>query len=176
MRERAAGPPDGIEEVHERPTTGWRRHASPISLLILGAVVLLAMSGALGRERDWQATSAGGSVLSVHAPEIIRNGEFLEMRIVVAADEPIDSVSIGIEASLWEDLTVNTMIPAPTSEEFRDGQFRFGFGRLEAGNEFLLKIDLQVNPDIVAGNDGRLTLFDGDEPMAAVDLSLIVLP
>lgn len=137
--------------------------------------MLLGMSGVLGHERDWTA-EADGTHLHVHAPEVIRNGEFLEMRIRVASERPIQELVIGIEATLWEDMTVNTMIPAATDEESSDGEFRFTFAPMEAGGEFLLKLDLQVNPDIVSGNDGVVSVHDGEERLVSVDLSMAVLP
>jgi hypothetical protein len=167
--------PDGIGEEHIRPMEDWRRHASPLSLAVFGVVILAGMTGLLGHERDWRAES-GGRSLAVHAPEITRNGEFLEMRVRVESEEPIDELGIGVEGALWEDMTVNTMIPAPTEELAEDGEFRFAFGPLEAGTAFDLKIDLQVNPDIVGGNQGAVTLYDGDMRLTAVEISMAVLP
>ena len=154
--------PDGIGDEHARPTAGWRRHASPLSLAVFGAVIALSLFGVLGHERDWRA-EANGVSLEVHAPETIRNGEFFETRISVASEgRHIDELVIGIDQALWEDITVNTMIPAATDEESVDGAFRFTFAELEPGTAFLLKFDLQVNPDIVGGNEGRVTVYDGD--------------
>ncbi len=167
--------PEGIGDVHERPRASWRRHASPLSLVVFGSVVALGLSGVLGHERDWRAEDAGHRLL-VHAPETIRNGEFLEMRITVEADEPIGELVVGVDAGLWEDLTVNTMIPAPTDEVSDDGEFRFTFGELEAGTSFLLKIDLQVNPDIVGGNEGAVTVYDAEAPLVGTPISIAVLP
>jgi len=168
-------PPDGIGEEHVRPVASWRRHASPSSLAVFGAVILLAFTGFLGHERDWRA-AAGGAQLLVHAPEVIRNGEFLEMRITVESDEPIGELVVGVDSGLWEDLTVNTMIPAPTDEVSADGEFRFTFAELEPDTPFLLKIDIQVNPDIVGGNDGVVTMYDGEEPLVETTVSIAVLP
>ena len=167
--------PDGIRRDHIRAPGGWRRHASPLSLAVFGSVILAGLTGVLGHERDWVGESAGQR-LTVHAPEVTRNGEFLEIRVGVESQEPIDEVAIGVEAALWEDMTVNTMIPAPTEELAEDGEFRFGFGPLEPGTAFDFKIDLQVNPDIVGGNEGTVTLYDGEEPLTAVDVSIAVLP
>ena len=168
-------PPDGIGEDNQRPAQSWRRHASPLSLLAFGSVIALAFAGFLGHERDWRA-EAGGTRLLVHAPEVTRNGEFLEMRITVETAEPIGELVVGIDSALWEDLTVNTMIPAPADEESDDGEFRFTFAELEPGAEFLLKIDLQVNPDIVGGNDGAVRVYDGDRLIVEADTSITVLP
>jgi len=167
--------PDGIREEHLRPTNGPRRHASPLALVVFGLVIVLGLTGLLGRERDWRA-EAGGVALAVHAPEIIRNGEFLEMRFTVAADTDIADLAIGVGAPLWEDMTVNTMIPAAAEEMSSEDEFRFSFGPLASGGSFELKVDNQVNPDIVGGNEGTVTQYDGDEPLATVDLNITVLP
>jgi hypothetical protein len=167
--------PDGIGKEHESPRMGLRRHASPLSLGVFGAVIVLGLTGALGHERDWQAEGEGAR-LTVHAPEITRNGEFLEMRVSVEAGSAIENLAIGVDKALWEDMTVNTMIPAATEETGMDGEFRFTFGRIEEGATFDLKIDLQVNPDIVGGNAGAITLYDGERPLTSVDIGLLVLP
>ena len=167
--------PDGIGSEHLAPRNGLRRHASPLSLAVFGSVIVLALSGLLGHERDWRSESSG-TVLTVHAPEITRNGEFMEMRITVEATTPLEDLAIGVDKALWEDMTVNTMIPAATEETGTDGEFRFAFGPMEAGTRFDLKVDLQVNPDIVGGNQGLLTVYDGDRSIAAVDIGIMVLP
>ena len=167
--------PDGIGAEHVRPAGPLRRRASPLSLGVFGLVVVLAMSGVLGHERTWLA-EGGGATLEVHAPEVIRNGEFFEMRVRIASEAPIAELVIGVEESLWEDITVNTLIPAATEEKSEGGQTRFTFAELAAGTTFLFKIDAQVNPDIVLGNDGAITLYDGEAELAAVDVSITVLP
>lgn len=168
-------PPEGIDERHERPMRGWRRHANPLSIVVFAAVVALGMSGALGHERDWEAAEDGVQ-LTIHAPEVIRNGEFLEMRVRVTSQAPIAELSIGVEARLWEDLTVNTMIPAAAEEASEDGELLFTFSQLPADTEFLWKVDLQVNPDIVLGNAGRVTVYDGTDPLVSADVTIDVLP
>jgi hypothetical protein len=167
--------PDGIGDEHVRPLAGWRRHASPLSLGVFGAVVLLALTGMLGRERQWDARG-GGTALTVHMPELIRNGEFFEMRITVESDEPIGELVVEIDQAIWEDMTVNTMIPAPSDEASEDGAFRFAFAELAAGTPFLLKVDAQVNPDILGGNEGIVTVYDREEPLAEVAVEIGVLP
>ncbi|MGH2380860.1 MAG: hypothetical protein ACRDG7_06515 [Candidatus Limnocylindria bacterium] len=173
--DRPVTPPDGIGDDHARPISGWRRHASPLSLVVFGTVVLLSLTGVLGHERDWRA-EGNGVALAVHAPETIRNGEFLEMRINVETEEPVGDLAIGVEQALWEDMTVNTMIPAAAAEESADGEFRFVFAELEARTPFLLKVDLQVNPDILGGNDGLVKVYDGDDLLVETRVDIAVLP
>ena len=173
--ETPARPPDGIGEEHARPPEGWRQHASPLALVVFGLVIALGLTGLLGREAEWRA-EANGVRLAVHSSEIIRNGEFFEMRISVEADEPIGELVVGVDEELWKDMTVNTMIPGAVEEASADGEFRFTFAELEAATRFILKVDIQVNPDIVAGNDGTVTVYDGEAPLATTDVNITVLP
>jgi hypothetical protein len=167
--------PDGISDDNLRPVAAWRRHASPLGLAVFGIVVALALSGFLGHERTWAAESSGTS-LEVHTSEVVRNGEFLEMRVRVVPDGDVGELVIGIEDALWEDVTVNTMIPAASEEANADGETRLTFAELVAGTEFLLKVDMQINPDIVGGNAGRITVYDGETELVATDISITVLP
>jgi len=167
--------PEGIGDEHSRPVAGWRVHASPLSLVVFGVVIVLALTGLLGRESDRRAEGSGVR-LAVHSSEIIRNGEFFEMRISVEADEPIGELVVGVDEELWKDMTVNTMIPGAADETSADGEFRFAFAELEAATPFILKVDVQVNPDILAGNDGAVTVYDGETPLATADVSITVLP
>lgn len=171
----AAPPPDGIGEREIQPIEGWRRHASPSSLIVFGAVVTVALLGLLGHERTWGAAGDGAS-LEVHMPEVIRNGEFFEMRLTVEAVRDIGALVVTVDQSLWEDITINTQIPAPAEEVSEDGVYRFTFGQLAAGTTFLFKIDGQVNPDIVGGNEGRITVLDGGRVLAGTTVTMGVLP
>ena len=167
--------PDGINERHIQPAEGWRRHASPLSLVVFGAVIVLALTGMLGHEREWNVES-GGTALTVHMPRVIRNGEFFEMRIGVESDEPIGELVVGIDQAIWEDMTINTFIPTATEESSGDGEFRFTFAQLPAGTPFLLKIDAQINPDILGGNQGTITVYDAEQRLVETGIDIGVLP
>ena len=167
--------PDGIREEQVAPTSGLRRHASPLSLAVFGSVIVLGLTGVLGHERDWRSESEGLG-LTVHSSEVIRNGEIFEIRITIEANHAVEGLAIGVDQALWEDMTVNTMIPAAAEETAENGEFRFGFGPMEAGTTFDLKVDLQVNPDIVGGNDGAVTVYDAETLITTVDIGITVLP
>ncbi|MEO6579274.1 MAG: hypothetical protein ABIO99_10305 [Candidatus Limnocylindria bacterium] len=167
--------PDGIKHDHVRPVAGWRRHASPLALVVFGAVIALGLTGVLGHERTWTA-AAQGTTLTVEAPETIRNGEFFEMRISATSDGPLSQLAVGIDRALLADMTVNTMIPAATDEASAGDEYRFTFAPLDAGDTFLFKVDVQVNPDIFGGNHGTITLYDGEERLVATTIEIRVLP
>lgn len=175
--EREAIPlPTGIERRHVAERRGLRSHASPLALVLLALVVGAGVFGVYGAERV-QTSSGTSATLTVDAPYRIRNGEFFEMRLTVEARASIDEAVVAVDAELWRDMTVNTLIPAPTEEEAVDGEFRFSFGALEAGDRLDVKVDLQINPDHpMRTNRGAIRLLDGEEPIAEVEYELGVLP
>ena len=165
--------PDGVEDRHAGPS--GRLHALPIGIVVLSLVMIAGLLGFAGREETVSA-SGGGVRLEWHAPTLIRNGEFLEMRIRLDADEAIARPVLGIDASVWEDLTVNTFIPAAADESSVDGEFRFEFAPLQAGSSLLVKVDGQINPDILGGNAGTVTVYDGQEALVSLPIRMEVLP
>ena len=45
-----------------------------------------------------------------------------------------------------------------------------------AGAEFLFKVDMQINPDILGGNGGRIAVYDGETEIVATEIAITVLP
>lgn len=168
--------PDGMDEPIVRQGL-WHRHASPITLLMLGSVLVMAFAGFAGgqpnprSERDF-----GVATLSVKTPHIIRNGEFFETNIIIRAAAPIDDAVLAVDASLWRDMTINSMIPGAAEEEFTDGAFRFSYGRLDAGETIRIKIDGQINPPLFAGTRGGIAIYDGERLIGRQPFSIKVLP
>ena len=165
--------PDGVEKRHAGPP--GRLHALPIGIVVLSLVMLVGLLGFAGREETLSA-SGGGVRLEWHAPVLIRNGEFLEIRIRLDTDGAIARPVLGVASSLWEDITVNTFIPAATDESSVDGEFRFEFARLDARSSLFIKIDGQINPDILGGNAGTVTVYDGHEALVSLPIRMEVLP
>ena len=168
---------EGLEDAGPSRQRLWDRHASPISILLLGSLLLAAVLGFTGGQPSPPRTADFGDArLTVKTPAIIRNGEFFETDVTLTADAPLDDAVIAVTPSLWHDMTVNTMIPAPAEESFEDGYFHFSYGPLDAGERLQVKIDGQINPPLFAGTRGEIAVFDGDRPIGAMPLRIKVLP
>lgn len=155
----------------------WDRHASPISILILGGLLLAATLGLTGGQPSPPRTADFSDArLTVKTPTIIRNGEFFETDITLTANAPLGDAVVAVSPALWHDMTVNTMIPAPAEESFKDGRFHFSYGPLDAGDRLHIKIDGQINPPLFAGTNGDIAVFDGDRRIGAMPLRIKVLP
>lgn len=167
--------PQGIEAHHGakrgvRHATWWRLG---ILVAILGVALLGFVGG--GRSPTLRASSPAAS-LAVTSPARLRNGMFFETRIAAMAKAPIGDAVIAIPAAMWRDTTVNTLVPAATEEEYVDGEYRFHFGPLDAGERLGFKIDGQLNAPRYGSTRGRLRLLDGTRELAAVPVSLTVIP
>ncbi|HWT42211.1 MAG TPA: hypothetical protein VN152_06155 [Sphingopyxis sp.] len=155
----------------------WHRHASPISFVILAAIITFALSGLTGGQPSpLRSENFGAARFDVKTPSVIRNGEFFETRIRIEAARDISDAVLAVSPSLWTDMTINTMIPAASEESFKGGAYRFSYGRLRAGEILVVKIDGQINPPLFAGTRGEIALFDGERRLGGMPLKIKVLP
>lgn len=139
--------------------------------------MLAALLGVFGGGKARSiAADTPAARLEVHTPRVLRNGMFFETRVHLAAKAPIADAVVVVPASLWRDMTVNTMIPAPSEEKSEKGAFRFSYGAMKPGDTLDIKIDGQINPPLFAGNSGRIALHDGDRSLAHVPINFTVLP
>ena len=167
--------PDGIDPAHAEPRSGgWRRW---IAVLVLAAIILAALLGAFGGGKTRPViVESNAARLEIRTPRVIRNGVFFETLIRVTARAPIEKAVIAVDATLWRDMTINTMIPAPSDESFKDGAFRFDYGPIKPGDTLDIKIDGQINPPLFAGTKGSVAVLDGERQLATIPLHITVLP
>lgn len=182
MRDANASPgfPDGIVAAHADADTDAARGRGRrrwLALILLSALMVAALSGVFGGGKARPLTVTGDAAqLQVSTPRVIRNGVFFETLIRVTARTPIENAVIAVDATLWRDMTINTMIPAPSEESFKDGAFRLDYGPLKPGETLDIKIDGQINPPLFAGTDGTIALLDGERELARIPLTVTVLP
>lgn len=167
--------PSGIHPEHVD-----RKHSSRPSwarLAAIGALPILALAGLLGGTpaRTSRAQNEAATMV-LRSPQTLRNGLLFETRIEVVARRPMADAVIAIPVRHWRDFTINTMIPAATEEEYKDGEFRFHFGRLEADDRLMFKIDGQVNPPHIGRDMGQVRLLDGEREVAVLPFGQTVLP
>jgi len=135
------------------------------------------MTGLLGGGFNSKLRTENDQVSLAYAgPTHLRNGMFFEAHVLVRAKQPIKKLVIGVEGSLIHDLTMNSMVPAAAEETFEDGAFRFTYDKLDAGENFDVKFDFQINPSLVAGTSGRVAVYDGDTQLASLPVEITVWP
>lgn len=169
--------PDGIGREHFERDQGVKRHASVVSIVVLGCLLALALSGVLGGGFNAKlSTSNSRVVLTYRGPTVIRNGMFFEAHAIVTAKQPIKKLVVAVDQSLIHDLTMNSMVPQAGDETFKDGAFRFSYDKLDMGESFDIKFDFQINPSLFAGTAGRISVYDDKTLLAELPLTITVLP
>ena len=148
-----------------------------VALVLLAILLTLAMLGYLGGGKSPRLfADSPQATLTVKTPIRLRSGLFFEQVVQVRARTPLADAVIGIGAPLWQDTTINSMIPAAADEGYEDGQYRLHYGPLKAGDSLTMKIDGQINPPLTVGTRGVIALFDGQRQIAEIPLHIRVLP
>jgi hypothetical protein len=168
--------PQGIDDSHVYEVW-WHKHASPVSIMLIGALLAAAVLGLFGGQpHPVRNVATPAATVELQFPEILRNGEFFEMRATITTRRKFDDLRLGIDAHYWRDLTINTMIPAPSDEKSENGEYIFSYGPIESGQKVTLKFDGQINPPLFAGTKGHLKLMDGYETVSVIPVALKVFP
>lgn len=176
MDEISAGAmPDGIDASHIDP--GGSRNVVRYRVLVVATLLLAAIVGPMiGSPTGQQVVRAQSVDMQVHVPNPVRNGMFVEWRISATARKPIADLVVAVPANLWQDMTINSLVPAASKERFENGDYLFHFGALDAGGDFLFKIDGQINPPRLASKKGVIRLLDGDRELASAPIDMRVVP
>ena len=177
MKGQANGPfPDGINADHLKPGRA-AQIKSWLPLPVLGAVLLLAMTGLFGGGPSLSATARSDAArLTVEAPPVLRNGQIFEVRISVAASRDLVKPTIAVDASYWRNITLNTIRPEPATHGFEEGAVLLEYDRLGAGETLLITLEAQVNPVFGQHSRARVVLRDGETVLAELPLQMKVLP
>lgn len=167
--------PDGIDQAALQSSGSSR--VILIRFLIFAVILSLAMVGLFGGGGlGSRSVETPAARLTLEAAERVRNGNYFEARITVAARTPIAEPVIAVPAEMWRQSTINSLLPAPEEETFQDGEYRFRFAPLAAGQNLAFKIDGQINPALFGRLKGTYRLLDGDRELARIDSKLTVIP
>lgn len=168
----------GPQHMIERTLSRWR---NMIAALVLGALLLAAMTGMLGGGPSQRVTFAGPGVTGelVYDP-IVRSGNWYETEITLRVTGDVKDLTVAIDEPLWSRLSIDTLAPDAESAEALDGRYSYHFGEVKAGERFRLKLDGQIQPGMPRRQSGSIRVLEGatdpERELLAVPLSLTVLP
>ena len=143
---------------------------------IISVISIAGLLNVFGQHPTTTEASGPAAELTVFAPERLRGGLFYEGRISVEARQQLDDAVIVLDHGWAEQTSINTIEPAPVDESGRDGRLSLGYGKLEAGEQLTVYIQLQVNPTNVGHRSQRVELRNGPELIAAADRTVTVFP
>jgi hypothetical protein len=147
--------------------------------ILLGAISALLALGLLnvfGQRPSTTTVDADSASLQLYAPARVRSGLIYEARFRIAARRELKASTLVLDPGWAEGTTINTIEPSPLGEASRDGKLVFELGRVPAGQEHILYLQLQVNPTNVGRHEQNVRLYDGDELLTTLDRTLTVFP
>jgi hypothetical protein len=151
----------------------WLRRA----LLGLVAVpVVLAAVGAFGQRTDATTVGGGGARMRLEAPGVLRGGLMWRSRIVIRASRTIKDPRVLLGSGFAKGMQLNTIEPSPTSEAGRGPRIVLSYPTLDAGDELVVYLQLQVNPTTIGDQDTSVELDDATEPVVRIGHTTTVLP
>lgn len=168
--------PLGIEKRHMK--SGPLARLRPLGMLVfLGLPLAAALSGLLGGGKESLSVARSPAAnVTVETPGILRSGNWFETRILVEPHEDIADLTISIDQPLWRSMSIDTLVPDAEKAKSGDGRFAYSFGSVRSGERFLLKVDGQIQPRGLRRLRGSVALSDGERQLAAVPVSILVLP
>ena len=170
--------PQGLTLKHHRDLAD--REARPIVRQVLVALVavvlLLGLFNLFGQAVNVSSAENSAARFEVSAPTKLRGGIFFQARFIIEATEELEDATLVLDSDWLEDITSNTVEPAPVGEASRDGRIALELGRIPAGDEHRLYLHFQVNPTAVGRRSQDVELYDGDELLLSLDRDAIVWP
>jgi hypothetical protein len=169
--------PDYLElERHRDVSFRGELLARWVVLGLLASLALVALLGLVGQTTRESGASAAAAELEVSAPSHIRGGLFFQGRFTVDARDPVENATLVLAPGWLENLSINTIEPAPSEEASRDGDLALSFGPLDPGERLVVYMQFQVNPTNVGRRSADVGLYDGDTEILTVDRTLTVFP
>jgi hypothetical protein len=170
--------PDGLTLEQHRDLRGRERqpHVRQVLLGLLCVFLLLGLANVFGQVPVADVEETSEARFEVWAPTKLRGGLLFEARYTVEAIEEIENATIVLDPGWLEDITLNTVEPAPIGEASRDGRIALELGRVPAGDEHILFLHFQVNPTALGHRSQGVELYDGERLLASFDRDAIVWP
>ena len=172
------GVPQGLTLKHHRDLAD--REARPVVrrvlLALLALFLALALFNLFGQRVEISSAENSAVRFEVSAPTKLRGGILFQARFTIQTLEEIRNATIVLDPGWLEDITLNTLAPAPIGEASRDGRIALELGRVPAGDEHLLYLHFQVNPTAFGKRSQSVDLYDGDELLLSVERDALVWP
>ena len=161
----------------------WRRKW--LFRIVMGSVcVLLALTvldgfdvvDVVGPDEDTVSATGEGYVLEVEHPSVSRPALASVFRITVGQEGGFDEpLQIGVSRSYLEALDLNGVLPAPSGETAVGPWIVWEFDP-PPGDELTITYEARIEPGLQASRDGRVAVFEDDEPVLEVEFTTTVRP
>lgn len=170
--------PDGLQQsAHER-LEGRERHPlyRRVFLALLVALPVLALLNVFGQHPQTANADSRAASLQVYSPVSVRGGLLFESRFTIKAHRDLATPKLVFDRGWFEQMTINSLLPDPSSQTTRNGKVVMTFNSLKAGQQLVFWLFFQVNPTNVGHRSQDVALEDGNTPLLDINRSVTVFP
>jgi hypothetical protein len=153
--------------------TVWVRRAI---LAVFALFVLAGLTGVFGQRAVVSKAAGPTATLAVSAPTALRGGLLFMGLFDIEATADVKEPTLVLGPGWADDITINTLEPAPLEENSRNERLELTFPKLARGDHLRVWMDFQVNPTAVGRANQDVILRDGATPIARVDRSVTIYP
>ena len=147
-------------------------------LVALGIAVLdgLDVVDAIGPDEDSTVVEGAGYRLVVEHPTVTRPALATDFRIRVHKDGGFDEpLQVAVTRRYLEMWDANATIPAPSGETSLGRWIIWEFDP-PPGDELVITYEARIEPGVQSGRDGRVAIFEDDQPALIADIHTSVRP
>jgi hypothetical protein len=160
-------------DLHGRNVEPWFRRAG---LLVLLVICALGLANVFGQHTHVLSVDSPEARLTVETPGAARGGLIYQSIFVIEAHESLMEPTLRLDPGWFDGLTINTVQPDAVEWGQLDGRNTLKLPAIEPGKAFVLRLQYQVNPTVLARRSQDVVLMDGGTELLRLDHAQTIFP
>jgi hypothetical protein len=145
-------------------------------ILVLVAIVALALANFFGQHPATSHAASRAASLELQAPTRLRGGLMFQGRFTLVAHQDLKTPKLILSPGWFEQMTVNGLVPQPSTQTTRNGDVVLTFDSLQAGQKLVFWTYFQVNPTNIGRRSQDVELDDGNTPLLRLNRKVTIFP
>jgi hypothetical protein len=160
-------------DLHGRNVEPWFRRAG---LLVLLVICALWLANVFGQHTHVLSVDSPEARLTVETPGAARGGLIYQSIFLIEAHESLMEPTLRLDPGWFDGLTINTVQPDAVEWGQLDGRNTLELPAIEPGKAFVLRLQYQVNPTVLARRSQDVVLMDGGTELLRLDHAQTIFP
>jgi hypothetical protein len=160
-------------DLHGRDIEPWFRR---LGLLVLLVACCLGLANVFGQKTHVVSVDSPSARLTVEAPGAGRGGLIYQAIFRVEARQDLAEPTLVLAPGWFDGLTINTVQPDAVEWGQQEGRNTLTLPALEAGEDFVLRLQYQVNPTVLGRRSQDVVLEDSGTTLLTLEHAQTLFP